>query len=185
MRTLRIALFVVIVVPVIGCSSIRTQSDFDRNADFGSYTTFAWYQEPKRNEGPTEGPNRLVDDRIRRSIVQNLQAKGLTPTETNAADLLVRYYASLDSHMAYLTTGWGYGWGCGPYWAFGCGFWPGWSHVTVQTIHEGTVIIDILDRKQNQLVWRGVGTSSLGKKSHSDETIDRKMTRILESFPPT
>jgi hypothetical protein len=186
MRILRTLISFTIVLFVSACSSTRVQTDYDREADFGSYSTYAWYEAAEQDKSPTEGPNQLVDGRIRSAISENLQARGLSPSEPNEADLLVTYYASLNSQMRFHTTGWGYGhgWGWGPYWSFGYGFWPGWTYTTVHAYHEGTVIIDIIDRGSNQLVWRGVGATALGKKSHTDENIDRSMTRILERFPP-
>jgi hypothetical protein len=186
MQILRILISFATVLFVSACSSTRVQTDYDHQADFGSYSTFAWYQTTEQDRGPTNGPNQMVDGRIRRAITENLRAKGFSPIEGNKADLLVTYYTSLNSQMRFHTTGWGYGygWGWGPYWTFGYGFWPGWTHTTVHSYHEGTVIIDIIDREKSQLVWRGVGTAVLGKKSHSDEKIEQSMTRILGSFPP-
>ena len=186
MRILRPLIMFTIVLFVSACSSTRVQTDFDHQTDFSSYSTFAWYQAEDKGKGPTEGPNQLVDRRIRGAISQNLQTKGFSPNESNTADLLVTYYTSLNSQMSFHTTGWGYGygWGWGPYWSYGYSFWPGWTSTTVHTYHEGTVIIDIVDRDANQMGWRGVGTTALGKKSHSEEKIEQSMTRILAEFPP-
>jgi len=187
MQIVRTLISITIVLLISACSSTRVQTDHDHQADFSSYSTFAWYRTAENVQSPTEGPSQLVDRRIRGAISQNLRAKGFNPDAANEADLLVAYYTSLNSRMHFHTTGWGYGYGrgWGPYWSYGYGFWPGWTSTTVHTYHEGTVIIDIIDRDTNQLVWRGVGTAALGKKSHSDEKIDRSMTRILGSFPPT
>ncbi len=184
MRSLRTLIVITAAICISGCSSTRIQTDFDHQADFSSYSTFSWYQATENNRGPTEGPSQIVDGRIRRAVEKNLQLKGLSQAESGDADLLVTYYTSLNSQMQFHTTGWGYGWGRGHYWGFGYGFWPGWSTTTVHTYHEGTVIIDIIDRSKNQLVWRGVSTRILGKKSHSDEKIERSMARVLLDFPP-
>lgn len=185
MRIVHAALSVAIALSFLSCSSSRIQTDYDHRADFSSYSTFAWYQ-AEENIGPTEGPSQIVDRRIRHSIAENLEARGLGRAEPGDADLTVTYYASLNSQMQFHTTGWGYGagWGWGPYWGYGYGFWPGWTTTTVHTYHEGTVIIDIIDREKNQLVWRGVTTRVLGKKSHSDEKIDQAMARVFADFPP-
>jgi hypothetical protein len=185
MRIVRAGLALATALSFLACSSSWIQTDFDHQADFSSYTTFAWYLAAE-NEGPTEGPSQIVDGRIRRAIAENLQAKGFSQGEPGEADLLVTYYTSLNSQMRFHTTGWGYGhgWGWGPYWSFGYGYWPGWTYTSVHTYHEGTVIIDIIDRGKNQLVWRGVTTRVLGKKSHSDEKIDLSMSRVLADFPP-
>lgn len=185
MQIVRAALAIAVALPVFACSSSRIQTDYDHQTDFSTYTTFAWFQADE-NLGPTDGPSQLVDRRIRNAIAENLKASGLRRAESGNADLTITYYATLNSQMQFHTTGWGYGagWGWGPRWGYGYGFWPGWTTTTVHTYHEGTIIIDIIDREQNQLVWRGVTARVLGKKSHSDEEIDQAMSRVFADFPP-
>jgi hypothetical protein len=184
MRKVPILLALATALPFLACSSSSIQTDFDHQADFGSYTSYSWYKAQTDNNGPTDGPSQIIDGRIRRTIATNLEAKGLSPGGASDADLLVTYYTSLGSQTRLHTTGWGWGWGWGAAWHSGYAFWPGWTHTTVHTSHEGTIIIDIIDRQQNQLVWRGVTSRVLGKKSHSDEKIGQSMARVFAEFPP-
>ena len=124
----------------------------------------------------------VVDGRIRRAVSENLAAKGLEAVPTESADLLVTYYASLSSQLRMHTTYWGHGWG--PYWPYSYGFWPGWGATTIHPYHEGTIIVDIVDRKLNQLVWRGAISRALTRSSSSETRINEAMHRVLEGFPP-
>ena len=184
MRIVQTTLVAAVVVSAISCSSTRVNSDRDHEADFSSYSTFSWYatSEPA-DPRPTAGASQIVDGRIRRALAGNLVAKGYIQEDTAEADLEVAYYTSLSSQLRMYNTGWGYGGGYGPRWGYGYGYWPGWNMTTVSTYIEGTIIVDIIDRERNQLVWRGVVTSALKKKSSSDEKIDQTMTRVLETFP--
>jgi hypothetical protein len=182
MRKLRTLIVACAAIATLSCTS-TVQTDFDRRTDFSNYSTFAWHHTPHDN-GPTEGANQLVDRRIQNAISANLRHKGFTATDAGDADLLVTYYTSLSSQVRYHTTAWGYGWGWGPYWGWGYSYWPGWNWTTAHPYHEGTIIIDLVDRGQNQLVWRGVTTRVLGKKSHTDEKIDKAMARVFSGFPP-
>ena len=51
----------------------------------------------------------------------------------------------------------------------------------------GTLIIDIVDRESNQLVWRGAKEGRL-KKNQSPEqreaSINKTVSEILSNFPP-
>ncbi len=169
------------VYTVTACSSTRIQTDFDHQADFTSFATFAW-QQARDDRGPTDGPSQIVDGRIRRAIADNLIAKGYRESAAGEADLLVAYYTTLGTHTWLHTSGWGWGWG--PYRWYDYGYWPGWSWTTAHTVLEGTVIVDIIDRSKNQLVWRGVSTRALGRKSTSEEKINGSMARLLVGFPP-
>ena len=166
------------------CSSTSVQTDFDHQSDFTSYRTFAWYMQSEEPKAPTAGVNQIVDGRIRRAIAANLVGSGLSQTEPLSADLFVTYYASLSQKMRMYTSGWGYGWGYGPRWGYGYAYWPGWSYTSVSTWSEGSIIVDIVDRRKEQLVWRGVITRALSKKSSTEEEINQAMKRVMSAFPP-
>lgn len=184
MRFGTVTLVIAAMMAAVSCSSTRVNSDRDSQADFSSYSSFSWcaaseFADPR----PTTGASQIVDGRIRRALAQNLTAKGYSQTAVGDADLEVAYYTSLNSQLRMYTTGWGYGWGYGPRWGYGYSYWPGWSMTTASTYLEGTIIVDIIDRKQNQLVWRGVVSSALSKKSSNDEMIEQVITRVLADFP--
>lgn len=172
------------VLAAISCSTTAVQTDRDDQADFSAYSTFEWYASADTSPQPTTGASQIVDGRIRRALAENLTAKGYSQAAPGAADLQVAYYTSLSSQLRVYNSGWGYGWGYGPSWGFGYGYWPGWNMTTVSTYLEGTIIVDVIDRGKNQLVWRGVATSALSKKSSSEEKINSTLTRVLADFPP-
>ena len=179
------ALAAAAVAAAVSCSSTQVSSDRDSLADFSDYSTFSWRAaSAPADPRPTTGASQIVDGRIRRALAQGLTTKGYRQTEAGEADLEVAYYTSLSSQLRMYTTGWGYGWGYGPRWGYGYSYWPGWSMTTASTYLEGTIIVDIIYRERNQLVWRGVITSALSKTSASDEKMDRAMTRVLADFPP-
>ncbi len=167
----------------VSCSSTKVVSDYDHEADFSAYSTFAWYAAKDSDPRPTTGANQIVDGRIRRALAENLVSKGYAQAAPGGADLEVTYYTSLSSQMRVYSTGWGYGWGYGPRWGYGYSYWPGWTTTNVSTYLEGTIIVDIIDHEKQQLVWRGVATSALSKKSSSEEKINRTVTGILSTFP--
>ncbi len=183
MRKLIITLGAAAAIVAVSCSSTTVVSDYDHAADFSAYSTFAWYAADDPDPRPTTGANQIVDGRIRRALAENMIARGYSQAAPGEADLEVTYYTSLSSQLRVYSSGWGYGWGYGPRWGFGYGYWPGWNMATVSTYLEGTIIVDIVDHEKNQLVWRGVITSALSKKSSSEEKINQAVTRVLSTFP--
>lgn len=169
----------------ISCSSVSVRTDFDHQTDFSTFETFAWQMQGQDDKQPTAGVNQIVDGRIRHAIESNLVDDGLSLAELDTADLFVTYYASLSQQMRMYNSGWGYGWGHGHRWGYGYSFWPGWNHTSVSTWHEGSIIVDIVDRQKEQLVWRGVITRALSKKSSSEEKINESMDRVMSAFPPS
>ena len=184
-RTSLIAIVIASVGFAIACSSTSVQTDFDHQVNFTEYSTFAWYVKPEKAKPPTAGGNQIIDGRIRRAIAEDLIGKGFSQTSPEKADVFVTYYMSLSSQLRMYSTGWGYGWGYRPYWRYGYGYWPGWGgYTSAYTYHEGTIIIDIIDGGKRQLVWRGVVSRALNKKSSSEEKIGKSITRVMLGFPP-
>ncbi|MGC2194017.1 MAG: DUF4136 domain-containing protein, partial [Terriglobales bacterium] len=90
----------------------KANVDFDREANFASFKTYAWA------EG-TPAKNPLMDQRIRDGIDKQLAAKGLQKVDASASpDLVVLYHAAVGSEtqLTTMNTGgyrWGYRWGGG------------------------------------------------------------------------
>ena len=48
---------------------------------------------------------------------------------------------------------------------------------------EGTLIVDIIDRKQQRLVWRGSSEQPMGNLSDFDRSLEKRLKDILLQFP--
>lgn len=160
------------VVLVVGCSSTTVSTDFDRQADFSQYRTFAWYEHGDDGR-PREQPNQIVDGRIRRAIAQSLIDRGLTQAAPGSADLLVTYYVGLDRELRMYSTGYGYG------------YWYGWGgyRTDVYEYVEGTLVVDLIDAAKDQLVWRGTLTKALSEGAGSEENVREVVSRLMSAYP--
>jgi hypothetical protein len=59
--------------------------------------------------------------------------------------------------------------------------------VDVRQYEEGSLIIDIVDNAEDELVWRGVASKSLPSNptpEKIDKIIDQVVTKAMENFPP-
>lgn len=78
-------------------------------------------------------------------------------------------------------TDWGgYGW-YNPWWG------PYGGRVDVSHYSEGTLVIDIVDFQEKDMVWRGLGTAVLKGNSNPEKIqakVDQHVTQILAKFPP-
>ena len=173
-RLILLAVASAVVFSTISCSSMTVRADHDSGHDFGTYDSFALFdrkgKEPRR---PQMSP--IVDGRIAATIQADLQAKGFDSTSPRQADFLVTFYTAIRRRVVINNAGW-YGWGR----------W-GWRGGTrwVNSYPEGTLVIDIIDRRDRQLVWRGVGESAFTKMNPSDQKVAKKVAKIMQSFPPT
>jgi hypothetical protein len=168
-------LIIVLTFTMVSCSSVRVNSDYDKNVNFSQYKTYAFH---KSGVDKVEISD-LDKKRILRAIDAQLTTKGFTKSET--PDLLVNIFTKERERVDVnqYNAGWGYGWGYGwnPY------FWGGRTFVTTST--EGTLYIDLIDAKNKELIWEGMGTGYLTQDTNKkDERINEFVSKIIAEFPP-
>jgi hypothetical protein len=175
-----LALFIV----VSSCSSIRVAADYDREATFNDYKTFAFF---KTGIDKAEISD-LDKRRILRAIEAELLAKGFTKSEK--PDILVSLFTKSQQRVNVYNNAWGagaWGWGgWGPWGGFGPGWGWGWNNQpAVSTSVQGHLYIDLIDADKKELVWQGMGTGYLSRNMDKKEArIKEFVTKIMEKYPP-
>ena len=165
-----------------GCSSLSVSYDYDNNVDFMQYRTFAWMARPEAvpaDAAQAQQRNDLLDRRIRSAVEDEMAARNITQ-DPAAPGVLVVYHVGLQDKIQVTDYGYNYS----PYyWGYGGG-----RQLDVYQYQEGTLIIDVIDAKTKNLVWRGTGTKVIESTSRSPEEmkarIDEIVNKIMQSFPP-
>ncbi|HKB72186.1 MAG TPA: DUF4136 domain-containing protein [Thermoanaerobaculia bacterium] len=158
-----------LVLGLAGCASVTTSADYDRSTDFSKYRTYAWIE----NAEPIG--NAIVQKRLTAAIDDQLAGKGLT--KSDPPDLLVSMHARLTKQVEFETTGWGYG----------PGRWQTGIQTTRQEIPVGTLVVDLVDARAKELVWRGMARRILDLMASPEEK--EKATRdtvahMFAAYPP-
>jgi uncharacterized protein YcfL len=170
MKTLKI--LPVLLLLLVGCSSVYVNTDYDKKVDFAQYKTYAYY---KTGIDKVEISD-LDKKRILRSIDEVMLTKGFTKSDT--PDLLININAKAQKNVDVnqFNYGWGFGWGWNPFWG---------GNTMVSTSTDGILTIDLIDAKQKELVWQGEGTGYLTKDTDAkDENIKEFVSKILAQYPP-
>ena len=158
------------------CAGISTSSDWDPAYDFAHVSSYAWSEQGLEGE-----VSEIVLRRIRLAVDEELSARGFTEAEPEVADLLVAYHTGVQERQHYDT----YGYGAGGWWG---GYWGGGMTTTaVRSYSEDTLILDVVDRVSNQLVWRGSANSTVDEMASPEErvaTIQEAVRKMLKDFPP-
>ena len=185
-RILWAAIAAFVALPGLFACATRVQSDFDREAVFSHYQTFDWIAPPVRASedelrSDPEGPfarNSLLDKRIRAAVNGKLEARGYEYVEGEESDFRLNYHVTFKDKLVGSGSNFGY---VGHYYrgAFSSGF--DWS---VRQYQQGTIIIDIVDRAKDQLVWRGWMVSRNRDGNFDEAEINRAVNEILAHFPP-
>jgi hypothetical protein len=167
-----IPLLLVGALALAACSSISTTVDYDRSVDFTRYRTYSW------REG-NRVPNPRADRRIKAAVDRALESRGLTRVE-DGGDLRAVYHGRTRREIVVdsYNPAWGYGWR----WGWGRG-----GFTTVRAIPIGTLIVDLVDRRENELVWRSTASSVIDRYAEPEERardLDRAVEKMFKSFPP-
>ena len=188
----RLALGLVLCALLAGCSTLEVSSDFDPKADFANLETYNWLDEPQKPTGdPRIDGNTLLENRIHGAVDRELAARGYRKVDSNP-DFLVAYHVSLDRRQSVQTLnsyygygpGWGYGYGA----SYRPGYWAGAPETYVYEYEEGTLIVDIVNPHNKELMWRGSATDEVNFKSTPEKDqaqIDNAVHEMLERFPPS
>ena len=78
----------VMLISLIGCSSISVSTDYDASIDFTKYKTYKWYEgEMPADDALVSHP--LVQKRLVNSVDKALEAKGYTKGTSDNFDFVV------------------------------------------------------------------------------------------------
>ncbi|MGN6511031.1 MAG: DUF4136 domain-containing protein [Chitinophaga sp.] len=164
--------------------TVKVTSDYDHQANFSNYKTFAFYNPA----GDKSSISELNRNRIQNAVVSQMEAKGYTQAHTSSADLLVNTIAvakegkSVSANTDY----YGYGGFYRPYgyWGGGMGMASSNTTYSVDKYTDGSVIIDVVDRTKRSMVWHGVGNAEIDSPlKDPDAQIPKAIAKIMSSFP--
>jgi len=156
-RLSRIAVVPLALLAASAFAASKPQIQWDPDYDFSQISTFAW--QPSAGES-LEQSDPFLHEHIINTIEFQLTNYGFTEVESNP-DVLVTYYSSTDTNVRLDSTSFGYGFG-----GYGMGGWGYYGYgmggpVLTQTstrvveYERGTLVVDIIDPSEDQLVWRG------------------------------
>lgn len=168
---------ITLIFTIIKCSSISVSTDYDPAKNFENSKTFAVYKDEVKGSELEKAP--LIKTRVLNAIVRTMTSKGFSEVELEKADLVVHSFAGTKEKIN--VTDWGYSYS---------GYWKGYPYgrnIDVNQYTEATLVIDLVEGKTNELIWRGVGTGVLLKSYSPEEktdAIDKAVKKILDEYPP-
>ena len=91
----KLLVFAVALVVAAGCSSMKISNDYDRQADFSQYKTYAWH-DSDTNVADTDP---FAHERFIGAVDRQLAAKGFSKASSNP-DVYVTYHAEDEQGMS-------------------------------------------------------------------------------------
>ena len=205
MKAIRTGLSSLAVVALTSCASIQVRSDYDHQASFRQLATYSWVDsEPGVGGHPAFG-GPLVERRIRGVVDTELARRGYRKVTSDPYDFQIAYHVVAEERAtAYSSYGYGPYYGSRPYYghhrfggrhygrhgyglSYGSGYGLGYGSSYLREYLEGTIILDIIDARSGELIWRGWAKGELAanpKPEQVHEYIKKAVREVLDEFPP-
>lgn len=174
MKALKLAIVPILALVLFSsCTSVRVLSDYDKEASFDTYKTYAFYKTGIDKAQISD----LDKKRILKAIDAEMSSRGFIKSST--PDILVSIFTKEKERVDIYNNYWGggFGWGWNPYYYR--------NNVSIST--EGSLYIDLIDSKNKELVWQGRGIGTLNNTSNiekKEQRIREFVSQILEAYPP-
>jgi hypothetical protein len=146
--------------------------------NMSQYRSYDWGPADSLPSGdPRLDNDPFFNDHLQGEIEQAMTAKGVVRAPSpDVADLLIHYHASIDTRIDVNRTEREYGYCQGS----GCDSW-------VVQYEAGTLVLDVIDRRTNRLIWRGWAQNSvedaLDDRERMDQAIDEAVAGMMARFP--
>lgn len=159
---------------LFSCSSeLRVHTDFDHSVSIQRLTNYDWL--PVNQIESRNNPifyNELTDKRIKTAAETQLKDKGYVKSEASA-QMIIHYHIIVENKTNFPTEPYGYSYG--RYWLD--------KQFETRRYNEGTLIIDFMDSRNCDLIWRGWAVSILDEEVISTELINKAVAGIFTKFP--
>jgi hypothetical protein len=177
--------FVASAAAFTGCASgPRLYSNQDPGANFSSYRTYA-YVTPLGTDTPGQ-PSSFLSQYLRTAVDREMSARGYQYV-ANDPDLRVNFYLETQEKIESRETssvgvygGGYYGYRGGMY-----GTWGAYPTTEVSQYTEGTLNIDIVDARRQQLVWEGVAVGRITEEARQNvqAAVNRVVPQMFSRYP--
>jgi len=160
----------------------KTRNDFDPAAQFSAFKTFAFVA------GIDLGKTGLMDDPETRTRIANfvsgiLETRGLQEVPRDRKyDVAVRVWIAVRDRQSETTisSGWG---GYDPFWSGSWGYW--YEETVIHDYKEGTLIVDLLNPADRQLVWRTYLKRDFKDRAKAYDQAKKELSAAFAKYPPS
>jgi hypothetical protein len=189
----KLFLWVVAALVIGGCSTLEVQVDYDDKHNFSALSSFAVVYKNKSD-------GRDFDrDRISRLVTAYMKDKGYLNVEKSAADFYVTMHLNVEQKSQIETNYETIGLRPVPYTYLGferpyplrpAGMIAMEPDVRVTTrtneYEEGRLVLEILDVKENRVVWQGIAKDRLSDdytQQEKSEYLNKVISELFKDFP--
>lgn len=176
----KLFLFCLVAVVAASCSSVNVGYDYDKQADFTKYKTYAFSEDALNL--PIEQLNR---DRILKAVENELAAKGFSKSDN--PDVLIDLQVKAKTETEATATNTGAGMYGGRYGFAGGYGYGGTTYVSYNEYTVGSLFINMVDKTSEKIVWQGRGSKTIDEDASPEKrenSINSGVKLIFAQYPP-
>jgi hypothetical protein len=163
-------IFLVVAFAIAMAASGRAQQvsvNYNHSQDFTGFHTYAW-----EINNPNQVANSILAQAAMSDVDTAMQAKGLSKVDIAAnPDLVVLANGGMKQQTSY--SAWGMR-----------GIGGGMGGITPEQSVEGTLIVDLYDAKNKQLVWRGIAQNTLSNNGNKNQAmVNKAVQKMFKQYP--
>jgi hypothetical protein len=166
---------------LVGCT-VPVQYEYN-SAPYGFWHTFAWKAPRNQTVRNPVVDSGILGTRVENAVVATLTNQGYTQVSDPAkADFVVTYHTSIEHYRRNSAPTFSMGYGYGGWWNA-----PFSTVIVSQPTYEerqADLILDVINTKNDKLVWRGWLANSLARSNFSQTAVNEAVARIFSKFPP-
>jgi hypothetical protein len=173
MKRVYTLLFLLLLSTGVHSFAAQVTTDYDHSANFSQYKTYSWIK--------VQAGDSLWADRIQQDVDAQLVAKGWAKVATDGNASISAFEST--QNQTSLETFYD-GFGGGRRWRGFGGM--GTSTTTTDVTKVGTVVVDIFDTQNKQLIWRGKESADLGgHPNRNAKSLAKNLGSLFKHFPPS
>ncbi|MDH3734126.1 MAG: DUF4136 domain-containing protein [Gemmatimonadota bacterium] len=153
-----------------GCASTNVNTQAAPDVSFTEMSTYAWLPNPPLDMGEIRP---MVGRIVRTAVEEELAALGFTPDPISQPDFWVSTFVAAGQTEVETT------------WAF---YGPRYDWISVLVgadvgfYREGTLILDLLDGRSRELIWRGVATATVEQGQRAAADAERRVADAVQAM---
>jgi len=148
--------------------------DFDERFDFSGFKTYQWRTHPVMEANPALAQSAIAGDIVMSEGNEILMGRGYVPDDIEP-DFYIAFYVAGKEGMT--ATTYGSSW-------YSNTAWTSSTNTIVRNFVDGTLVIDIVDAKSKELVWRASYSDKISDWKKRDKVISKAVKKAFEKFPP-
>ncbi len=172
-------LIIALALIASACSSLKVSYDYDKQAEFSKYKTYAYSEDSQKL--PVGDLNR---NRVIAAVDAEMAAKGFSKSDN--PDVLVDMHVKAEEKVdaTATTTGPGYR---GYYGRYGYGGGFSTTSINYNEYIVGTLFINLVDVSAERIVWQGRATKTIDEDASAqkrEQNINYAVKQIFSKYPP-